>query len=72
MSPKRRRLVRRAVSEYLREAAVLVGVFGLLEDLLKANPTEALHWRWILTSLGFSAGLFALGIYFELDADDQD
>jgi hypothetical protein len=72
MSPKRRRLARQAVSQYLREAAVLVGVFGPLDSLLKPEAGQTFRWWWLVLPGGFSAVLFAWGLYYELNTGDED
>jgi hypothetical protein len=72
MSPQRRRIARKAFSEYLREASVLVGVFGLLDYLLKANPAEVMGRWWIVGTVAFSAVLFLVGLYFEFKSDEED
>jgi hypothetical protein len=60
-------VIRKALGDYLREASVLVGVFGLLDSLLKSgDPLSA--W-WIPIALAFSGILFAAGLYFELGAE---
>jgi hypothetical protein len=70
--PSNARIVRRAVGEYLREASVLVGVFGLLDYLLKGDPGPAMPWWWVPVALAFSAALFASGVYFEVKAARED
>jgi len=51
------------LGEYLREAAVLSGVFIPLDRVLgqKANLT----WSYVWVTLGLSAGLLAAGIIME-------
>jgi len=51
------------LGEYLREAAVLSGVFIPLDRVLgqKANLT----WDYVWVTLGLSAGLLAAGIIME-------
>jgi hypothetical protein len=66
------KVVRNAASEYLREASVLVGVFGLLDYLLKRDAAAVLPWWWIPLALAFSAVLFAGGVYFALKAESED
>jgi hypothetical protein len=41
LTPK---IFRKAASEYLREASVLVGVFGVLDYLLKPEAASAAPW----------------------------
>jgi hypothetical protein len=71
MSPKRR-IVRKAAGEYLREAAVLVGVFGPLDALLRVDAPPAFRWWWLAVSGFFSAAFFVGGLYFELKAESED
>jgi hypothetical protein len=69
LTPK---IFRKAASEYLREASVLVGVFGVLDYLLKPEAASAAPWWWIPVALLFSIFLFFAGLYFEAKAESED
>jgi hypothetical protein len=63
----RGQVIRKALGDYLREASVLVGVFGLLDYFLKSS--DPLSGWWIPIAMVFSGILFAAGVYFEIGAE---
>jgi hypothetical protein len=63
------KITRKAASEYLREASVLVSVFGILDYIIKPDPAKVLPPWWIPISLLFSLVLFAASVYFEAKAE---
>jgi hypothetical protein len=50
-------------SEALREAAILIAVFGWLDKAVKNEPFE---WRWGLIMLSFALALFLIGALIEV------
>lgn len=51
------------VSEFFREAAVLVAVFAPLDKVLQAQP---LTLRFMLVTIGTATALFVLGVVLEV------
>ena len=51
------------LGEYLREAAVLSGVFIPLDRVL--GQKASLTWNYVWVTLGLSAGLLAAGMFME-------
>jgi hypothetical protein len=51
-------------TEFLREAAVLVAVFSLLEPVIRGELTAG----WVLSTLLLAAYLFAFGVFMEWQA----
>jgi hypothetical protein len=50
------------IGEYLREAAVLVGVFAILDKLVEGREVT---WTWLSIAIAFSGVLLAAGIVIE-------
>ncbi|MBI4516477.1 MAG: hypothetical protein HY699_11755 [Deltaproteobacteria bacterium] len=50
------------IGEYLREAAVLVGVFAILDKLIEG---DALSPGWVVAAAGTSLCLLAVGVMIE-------
>ena len=50
------------LGEYLREAAVLVGVFAILDKLVEGREVT---WTWAVTGLSASVALLVVGILIE-------
>jgi len=48
------------MGEFFREAAVLIGVFGLLEPLLKEG---GISFEAIVVTIGLAMGLFLLALW---------
>jgi hypothetical protein len=59
----RQKTIAEMISEYLREAAVLVAVFIPLDRILSQGKTFTRQWFWI--TVGFSAVLLVAGITLE-------
>ena len=51
-----------AIGDWFKEASVLVGVFGILDHLLRGTGSS---W-WIPGALGISVALFVFGVNFDL------
>jgi hypothetical protein len=51
-----------AIGDWFKEASVLVGVFGILDHLIR---NAASSW-WIPGALGISVALFVVGVSFDL------
>ena len=51
------------IGEYLREAAVLVGVFVILDKLVEGREVT---WTWAVTGLSASLALLVVGILIEV------
>jgi hypothetical protein len=51
------------LGEFLREAAVLVGVFGLLDEAVREGPTRS---TWIGSTLAINGTLLAAGLLVEV------
>jgi hypothetical protein len=56
------RRVYEAIGNWFKEASVLVGVFGILDHLIR---NAASSW-WIPGALGISIALFIVGVSFDL------
>lgn len=56
----------RALGELFREAAVLIGVFGSLDPILRGNRFGP---SWMATVGGVTICLFLIGLYFTVKAD---
>jgi hypothetical protein len=54
------------MGDFLREAAVLVCVFGLLEPVLKEGR---ISFGALVAIIGIAAGLFLLGLLLALQAE---
>lgn len=67
MEPQGRRLPE-LLSDYLREASVLVLVFGFLDKMLIAAD-NGVGIRYALKVMGTSLGFFILGVAFEIIRD---
>jgi hypothetical protein len=59
-------ILERSIGEFLRESAVLVGVFASLEPLLKGS---AFGLSWVGTVFGVTIVLFLVGFYFTVRAE---
>jgi len=59
----RQKTIAEMISEYLREAAVLVAVFIPLDRILSQGKTFTRQWFWI--TVGISAVLLLAGITLE-------
>ena len=59
----RQKSIAEMISEYLREAAVLVAVFIPLDRILSQGKTFTRQWFWI--TVGVSAVLLVAGITLE-------
>jgi len=57
---------RRALGDLFREAAVLIGVFGSLDPILRGNRFGL---SWMATVGGVTICLFLIGLYFTMRAD---
>ena len=57
-----RKTIAEMIGEYLREAAVLVGVFAILDKLVEGREVT---WPWLSTAIAFSGVLLAAGIVME-------
>ena len=64
-SRSKRVIIQRSVAEFLREAAVLVGVFGYLDPIFKGN---GIAFAWVVGVGGVFTALFLLGLFFEVRA----
>jgi hypothetical protein len=54
-------------TEFLREAAVLVAVFSLLERVITGELTAG----WVLSTLSLAAYLFAFAVFMEWQANRE-
>lgn len=61
-----RLLVYARIGESLREAGLLVLVFGLLDELHRANPVEPVSAVWVAGVLLVSVGSVASGIAIDV------
>jgi hypothetical protein len=65
LSPTTLVVVQKTIAEFFREAAVLVGVFGYLDRILKGGGAG---FGWFAVVTGATIGLFLLGLFFELES----
>ena len=56
------KIIAEMFGEYLREAAVLVGVFAILDKLVEGREVT---WTWAVTGLSASLALLVVGIPLE-------
>jgi hypothetical protein len=57
-----RKTVAEMIAEYLREAAVLVSVFAILDKLVEGREVT---WTWVTVAWGIGLGLLVVGIIAE-------
>jgi hypothetical protein len=60
--PGERKSIAEMIGEYLREAAVLVGVFSILDKLVQGHEMSS---GWVVAAAGTSLCLLAVGIMIE-------